>query len=203
MRYTFQNNYFSSPDAEVLYAIVREFRPKNIVEVGSGNSTKIMRQAILDGGLDCKLVSIDPEPRIEISDIVDKKIQKKVEDLPASSLLQVFQPDDILFIDSSHFIKTGNDVVFLYLHLLPKLPAGVLIHIHDIFLPYEYPKNWIIQKNLAFTEQYLVQAVLTFGDAFEVLWPGYYLQQTNKNFVTHLPYSAGRLAQSFWLRKVR
>lgn len=200
--YTFHNDYFTSPDTEVLYAIVREFQPSTVVEVGSGNSTKIIRQAILDGGLKTRLISVDPHPRIDISALADEVHRTPLEGLRSPEFLRSLKAGDILFIDSSHVIKTGNDVVFLYLVLLPDLSPGVLIHIHDVFLPYDYPREWVVEKRWGCNEQYLIQALLMFTRTFEVLWAGYFLQHTRPHFARHFPHLNGRMAQSLWLRKV-
>jgi len=199
--YTFVNDYFSSPDAEVLYAMVRKFQPRKVIEVGSGHSTRIIRQAILDGYLNTCLVSIDPYPRREISGLVERFYPKTVETLGDPELFSSLQGNDFLFIDSSHEVRTGNDVVFLYLNIIPELHPGVMIHIHDIFLPYDYPKEWIMQKHWPFTEQYLVQAMLNFSNIFEVLWAGYFLQRTRSDFEKYFPHLNGQTAKSLWLRK--
>jgi predicted O-methyltransferase YrrM len=198
--YEFSNHYFSSPDAEVLYAMVRACQPRTIIEVGSGHSTKISRQAILDGGLSTQLIAIDPDPRVDIDALADELHKQAVETLETNAFDRL-QRGDILFIDSSHEIKPGNDCAFLYLRLMPLLPVGVVIHVHDIFLPFEYPESWIRDQHWPWTEQYLVQAMLMSGDAFEVLWPGYHLQQTCPEFAEWFPHAGNRRAQSFWLRK--
>ena len=90
--------------------------------------------------------------------------------------------NDILFIDSSHQIRIGNDVVKLLLDIIPALKKGVLVHFHDIFLPYDYPRQWIIDNRWEWNEQYLVQAMLQGSVEFEVLWPGHFLQRTFPNF---------------------
>lgn len=199
--YSFRNDYFGSPDTEVLYAIVREIRPSSVVEVGSGHSTRVIRQAIVDGHLDTRLISIDPQPRAGNTGLADTFYRMPVEALGNAELFRSLKAGDILFIDSSHVIKTGNDVVFLYLIALPLLAPGVLIHIHDIFLPYDYPKDWVVEKRWGWNEQYLVQALLTFSSAFKVLWAGYFLQRTRKDFSEHFPHMNGRAAGSLWLRK--
>ncbi|ETW98279.1 MAG: hypothetical protein ETSY1_19350 [Candidatus Entotheonella factor] len=115
--------------------------------------------------------------------------------------LNQLRSGDVLFIDSSHEIGVGNDVIFLYLQLIPRLPQGTLIHIHDIFLPYDYPRSWVIDERWGFTEQYLVQALLTYSDAFEVIWASYYLQQTLPQFAIYFPHAQHRTGKSLWLRK--
>jgi predicted O-methyltransferase YrrM len=202
--YSFSNDYFTSPDAEVAYALVRLLRPKRIIEVGSGNSTHLFREAITDGELNTKLVSVDPSPRREIESVANEVIRRRLEDVPPSDLQDVLQTDDILFIDSSHEIRSGNDVVTLFLNVLPNLGIGVVIHIHDIFLPFEYPREWIIRNslNVNWAEQYLVQAMLQGSDRFEVLWPGHFLQRTLPRFSDHFHYDREGIAKSFWLRKI-
>lgn len=199
--FCFDNGYYSSPDAEVLYCMLRRFQPGKIVEIGCGNSTRISRLAIDDGGLASRLIAIDPLPRADVSGMADEIHRVPAESAQALACLKELVAGDVLFIDSSHAIRPGNDVVTLYLNAIPRLPAGVLIHIHDVFLPYEYPSNWVVAQRWGWTEQYLVQAMLLFGDAFEVLWAGRYLQRTHPEFDRFFPHAAGRLAQSMWLRK--
>lgn len=202
--YSFSNDYFTSPDAEVAYALVRLLQPKRIVEIGSGNSTYLFREAITDGSLNTKLVSIDPSPRREVQSVADQVIRQRLEDIPFSDLQDVLQPNDIVFIDSSHEIRPGNDVVNLFLRVVPELRSGVVIHVHDIFLPFEYPREWIIENtlNVNWAEQYLVQAMLLGSDQFEVLWPGHFLQRTLPNFNDHFGSYPVGIAKSLWLRKM-
>ena len=199
--YSFDNEYFSSPDADVLYTVVREFRPRRVVEVGSGHSTKICRQAAADASLETRITSIDPFPRQEVGALADEVHRTEVERLGDLRPFRSLAENDILFIDSSHVIKTGNDVVFLYLKVIPELAPGVLIHIHDVFLPYDYPEDWVVERRWDWNEQYLVQALLTFSDRFEVVWPGYFLQRTRPDFGRHFPHMTSQLAGSLWLRK--
>lgn len=201
--YSFDNAYFGSPDTEVLYALMDLYRPKRIVEIGSGNSTRVMRQAILDHGLDTKIVSIDPQPRVEVAHLVDEMHRSCIEVLDPEQVAGWLAPGDILFIDSSHLIAVGGDISFLYFHVLPRVKAGVLIHVHDIFLPYEYPKEWVVDLRWRFNEQFLLNAILAWSDTFSILWPGYFLQRADPNFDVLFPHSNGRRAQSFWLRKER
>ena len=202
--YSFSNQYFTSPDAEVAYALVRLLHPKRIVEVGSGNSTYLFREAITDGNLNTKLVSIDPSPRREVQSVADQVIRRRLEDVRSSDLQDVLQSNDILFIDSSHEIRSGNDVVALFLRVVPELRSGVVIHVHDIFLPFEYPREWIVENtlNVNWAEQYLVQAMLQGCDQFEVLWPGHFLQRTLPNFDDYFSGKPVGVAKSLWVRKL-
>jgi hypothetical protein len=202
--YSFSNDYFTSPDAEVAYALIRLFHPRLIVEVGSGNSTYLFREAISDGSLETRVVSIDPSPRRDVESVANQVIRRRLEEVPSSELQDMLQHNDILFIDSSHEIRSGNDVVTLFLSLLPGLRRGVVIHVHDIFLPFEYPCDWIIQNtlNVNWAEQYLVQGMLQGSNQFEVLWPGHFLQRTLSDFGGHFIGKPTGVATSLWLRKL-
>lgn len=201
--YSYLNDYFSSPDAEVGYALVRNLRPHRLIEVGSGNSTLLFRAAIRDGGLSTELVSIDPAPRRAMEHAADRVVKRRLEQVPAGEITNALGANDILFIDSSHDVRTGSDVVELFLNIIPSLKKGVVVHIHDIFLPFEYPRDWIIENRWTWNEQYLVQAVLQDSDRFEVLWPGHYLQRTLFGFAGHFNSAFVGTAASLWLRKAR
>lgn len=199
--FDFANGFYTSPDAEILYAMVQARRPRRIVELGCGNSTKLIRQAIKDGAFACEHVAIDPQPRLEISRLVDVMIQRPIEYADAGARVESLAAGDILFIDTSHEVKPANDVAYIYGRLLDKVRAGVIVHIHDIFLPYEYPRSWVMEVGLKWGEQYLVHAMLMNSANWDVLWPGYYLQRTLAGFAEHFPHLRGGMAQSLWLRK--
>jgi hypothetical protein len=198
--FSYDNEYYPSPDAEVLYAMVRHFRPATIVEIGSGNSTRLIRQAIQDEQGSSRLVCIDPAPRIEVGNLADRLHRRAVEELEPTELAGMLEPGSLLFVDSSHQISPAGDLAFIYFRLLPALPPGVLVHIHDIFLPYEYPRAWVVDNGWGWNEQSLVQAMLAYGSGFEVLWAGHYLQRTLADFAAHFPHTLPRVASSLWLR---
>jgi hypothetical protein len=198
--YTFANDYFTSPDAEVAYAMVRINKPRCIIEVGSGNSTALFRAAIRDGNLATDILSIDPSPRINVKSLADRIIQQRVEKTPPPAIIDALHEGDILFIDSSHEIRSGNDVVHLLLNVVPSLRKGVFIHIHDIFLPFDYPANWMIENQFPWNEQYLVQGLLQGSGEFEVLWPGHFLQRTRPEFRSYFD-AQQQNATSLWLKK--
>jgi Methyltransferase domain len=200
--YNYFNDYFSSPDAEIAYALVRAERPRLIIEVGSGNSTRLFKAAIADGELTTKIVSIDPDPRQDVRGIADRVIAARLEEVPQSEICDTLQSGDILFIDSSHEVRIGNDVLRLLLNVLPALENGALIHLHDIFLPYEYPRRWMIDFLWKWNEQYLVQALLQGSNQFEVIWPAHYLQRTLPDFERYFDHRPQGLAGSLWLRKI-
>jgi predicted O-methyltransferase YrrM len=199
--FSLDNDYFGSPDAEVLYALVRDRGPRTVVEVGSGYSTMLTRQAILDSGHTGRIVSIDPEPRRDVRALVDEFHRTPVESLTCMELFDTLDVGDMLFIDSSHTLRTGGDVAFLYLQVLPRIRPGVLVHIHDVFLPWDYPEEWVVGARWGWNEQYLVQALLQSTHLFEVVWAGHHFQRTNPRFDVHFPLARGRSAKSLWLRR--
>lgn len=212
-QYYVNNSAIESVDGEILYCMIRYFKPKNIFEIGSGNSTYLSAQAILknkekDDSYECELVAIEPYP----NDILrtgfpgfSRLIPKKAQDIPLSEFKKLTE-NDILFIDSSHVLKIGSDVQYEYLEILPRLNKGVIVHLHDIFLPAEYPKEWVLKDYRFWTEQYLLQAFLAFNNHFEVLWAGSYmhLKHPDKLEATFNSYKRiERWPGSFWIRKIK
>lgn len=200
-KFSVKNDYFTSPDAEVLSALVRLIQPDKIVEIGSGNSTRLFRIFVDHFKYKTEIISIDPFPRIDVSQYAHTVVRKKLEEFKNETFFCEMKAGDFLFIDSSHEVKTGNDVVELLINILPRLNPGVVIHIHDIFLPYEYPKEWVLQNRWPWNEQYLVQALLQDSESYEVLWAGHYHQRTMPEFGQYFPLWRGKNASSLWLRK--
>ena len=160
-----RNPYFPTPDAELYGAMLLRWKPHLVTEVGSGFSTAVARVAIDRGGLDCVLRVIDPEPRISVDDLADDVERVPVE---RSSLVGAGVPEhSLLFIDSSHVVRSGGDAPFLYCELLPSLPPNVLVHVHDVFLPYDYPPVYVRR---GYNEQYLLHALLANNHLLEVLF---------------------------------
>lgn len=179
--YYVNNRVFESVDGEILYCMIRRFKPRRLIEIGSEFSTRLIVQSILKNKEEndqygCHLTTIDPFSRGIVRDGFPhfsslQLISKKVQDIPLSEF-STLSENDILFIDTSHVLKTGGDVAYEYLEILPRLKKGVVIHIHDIFLPAEYPKTWLFDSNFFFNEQYLLQAFLAFNNSFEVCGRG-------------------------------
>jgi len=206
----FGNGAFEAVDAEVLYCMVRHFKPSRIIEIGSGFSTLLFIKAIEANReqerRESSLTVIDPyPPKVIKSDIpcLTNLIPREVQELDLDFFEQL-ESGDILFIDSSHVVKIGGDVNYLYLDVLPRIKEGVIIHAHDIFLPSEYPERWVLSEHRFWTEQYLLQAFLTYSSAFEVLWGGSYMatnypQELKATFPS---YNEGITQPgSFWMRK--
>jgi hypothetical protein len=153
------NPWFTGLDAVALYGFIRAERPRLYLEIGSGTSTKFARLAATDGQLATRIVSIDPQPRAEIDRLCDRVIRSPLEDAPPT-VFEMLQPGDVLFMDGSHRVFTNSDTVVFFLEVLPKLPAGVFVHVHDIFLPYDYPPDW---NGRFYSEQYLLAAMFLSG----------------------------------------
>ncbi|MBO9384354.1 MAG: class I SAM-dependent methyltransferase [Roseiflexus sp.] len=201
--YYFNNIWFGPVDGSILYGVIRHFRPNHIIEIGSGFSTHLMRRAITDGSLPTRVTSIDPEPRIDIHLVADTILPLRVEELNVHDIVDRLNEGDILFIDSSHMIVSGGDVPFLFLEVLPRLRPGVLIHVHDIFFPYDYPEEWVCVLRRGWNEQYLVHAFLAFNAAFHILWSGSYMWNKQREaLVKALPDDINAQgAGSLWLQR--
>jgi len=203
--YYFENEFFGQMDAIVYYSMIREYSPKRIIEVGSGFSTMIASQAATKNKT-TKITSIEPYPN-EILKSGLPNLEKLVQDFVQNVGLKEFkklQNNDILFIDTSHIIGIESDVNYLILHVIPELNPGVLIHIHDFFFPYEYHKEWVLDRKLFWNEMYLVWAFLISNHDYEILLSNYYLIKNHFNiyqrsfpFVKKTTSGAG----SLWLRK--
>jgi predicted O-methyltransferase YrrM len=169
------NDQFPPHDAAVLYAMVRLLRPTRIVEIGSGWSTTVTAAAIEDGGLTTKLTCIEPYPRDflrSMGDVLTLR-EERVELTPASVFAEL-EAGDLCFIDSSHVVKTGSDVVHELLEVVPRLTDGVVVHMHDVFIPEDYPRGWV-ENGFNWNEQYLLQAYLVGNTRAEVLLMNHHL----------------------------
>lgn len=166
------NPFFSGLDAASLVCFVLETRPQVYLEIGSGNSTKFARYAIKLDGLRTKIISLDPQPRAEIDALCDEVCRMRLED-STHQIFSVLQAGDILFFDGSHRIFTNSDVAVFFLEILPSLPPGILVHIHDIFLPLDYPPEW---NDRFYSEQYILAAMLLCRNRpFDIVLPNCYV----------------------------
>lgn len=212
--YFINNGAFGLVSAAVLHGMIRHFSPRTIIEVGSGNSTYVSARASLMNEADghpTKLIAIEPYPNRVLKKGfpgLAKLVRKKVEQVGVDFFSKL-EAGDILFIDSSHVVRMGGDVNLLFLEVLPVLKKGVVVHIHDIFLPHHYPKDWVLRKQNFWTEQYLLQAFLIGNRDFEVLWCGSYVYSKHpEKLKSAFPPPAGLgfgdnyFSSSFWMRKV-
>lgn len=167
------NGYYESGDADLLYAMVRHCKPARIVEVGAGFSSWVTALACEQNereGFSVTYLSVDPESRTSMPDSLrapDRQFSSPVQDMDLE-VFQDLQANDILFIDSSHSVKLGSDVNHLILKVMPHLRSGVLVHFHDIFFPWHYPRHWFLRGTFL-AEQYLLQGYLSGNRAYEVV----------------------------------
>ena len=181
------NGWLPGLDTLSLYGFLARMKPGTYMEIGSGNSTKVARQAINDHQLATKIFSVDPQPRAEIDGICDHVFWQPLEDCDPSIFMKL-QAGDVLFFDGSHRTLQNSDVTTFFLDILPQLPRGVLIGIHDIFLPYDYPAEWLDRY---YSEQYMLAAWLL-GDAgrsVRIELPCFYAAHTG---------ISNRVLQSVW-----
>lgn len=170
--YYFGNDAFDAGDAEFWYNLIRAIKPKRIIEIGSGHSTKMARLAIManiheDATYACQHICIEPYEMPWLEKLGIEVIRKPVEEVDPS-FFDVLEENDILFIDSSHMIRPQGDVLYEYLELLPRLKSGVIVHVHDIFSPYDYPE-WMTEDMLLWNEQYLLEAFLTQNSEWSII----------------------------------
>ena len=197
------NRLFERADALVAYCMVRHFQPRLIIEVGSGFSSLVLGDAAAKNG-SSGLICIEPFPREFLRKGfrgLRSLIEKKVQDIEPQFFSQL-ESGDILFIDSSHTVKIGGDVNYLFLEVLPRLKPGVIVHVHDIFLPFEYRRDWVLDEFRFWTEQYLLQAFLMFNPEFEVLMANSYLNQYHQEDIkAAFPDLSSWGGGSFWMRR--
>lgn len=170
-RFFTENSQFAWLDARTLFVLLRAWRPRRIIEVGSGFSSLLIADVNRRWFEErIHFTCIEPYPRpfltAKIAGI-SRLIETPVQSVPLTEF-GALDAGDILFIDSSHVSKTGSDVNFLYFQVLPLLKAGVHIHIHDIFLPHDYPPDWVIAERRSWNEQYIVQALLMYSSGFRI-----------------------------------
>ena len=196
----FGQDWFPRLDAAAAYAIVRSERPRTIIEVGSGHSTRFLAQAVADGGFRSDMTCIDPQPRAPLGGLKLRHAARQFG--PADSVVAAdLAAGDVLFVDSSHVAMPGTEVDRLLLDVLPRLRAGVLVHFHDIFLPDGYPKAWA-RRN--YNEQLPIGTLLQ-GGAFALVFASRFVAcHTNLltgSLVESLPLGPGVPEASLWLRK--
>ena len=167
------NDQFGVLDAPTLFVFLRKLRPKRVIEIGSGFSSLLIadvNERFLEGS--CEFTCIEPYPRNFLRQGVrgiSRLLVERVQRVDPQEFKQL-AAGDILFIDSSHVSKTGSDVNFLFFEILPLLKPGVLVHVHDIFLPLEYPRQWVIGDNRSWNEQYVLQALLMYSTRFQIMF---------------------------------
>jgi hypothetical protein len=201
-RYTPDNPMYGAADGAVYRAMLRHLRPARILEIGSGHTTALALDTAEEAGLTGpELTCVEPYPERLLSLLRDGDpvtlVRRPVQDVPLDRYAEL-GPGDVLFIDSTHVAKAGSDVVWLYLQVLPRLAAGVVVHIHDVFWPFEYPEAWL-REGRDWTENYLLHAFLVGNASWEVLLFSSWLWKEHPSLVPAT--MRNEEPGSIWLRK--
>jgi predicted O-methyltransferase YrrM len=209
-RFYLHNRRFGAVDAEVAYGMVRRHRPRRVIEIGAGQSTLLLLEALRANereGAEGTLLAIEPYPDEYVRHAAaDPRLTLEATPLQALplSLFAGLGEGDVVFIDSTHVCRIGSDVQHELLEVLPRLAPGVLVHLHDIFLPAEYPREWVTRFHRFWNEQYVLQAFLAFNRAFEVVWGSslMHLRHPDRLAAAIASYDpATQHPASFWLRR--
>jgi hypothetical protein len=209
--FSYKNDFFGPGDAEALYSMIRHFKPRRIVEIGCGQSTLVAHFAIHDATAQdsqyrCRHICYEPYENPWLEDL-GVEIKREPIERADLALFRSLSPGDIVFIDSSHTLRPMGDVEFEYLHILPILPKGVIVHVHDIFSPRDYPAKWLKEDRRFWNEQYLLETFLSFNKEFEIICSLNHLMNLGSSqFKAAFPILAERgpvpFVGSFWFRRV-
>lgn len=208
LRYFFENQSYSYSDAIFLYCMIRHIRPKKIVEVGSGYSSCAIldtNELFFDNKISCTF--IDPYPKLLLSLINDSDkdrieiIPKRLQDIGVEKF-SILSAEDMIIIDSTHVSKVDSDVNYIFFKLLPHITPGIYIHFHDIFYPFEYPKEWIYEGK-AFNEDYILRAFLQHNKAFKIIIFNHFLECFHREyFLKEMPLCMKNCGGSIWIKKI-
>ncbi|MBX2964252.1 MAG: class I SAM-dependent methyltransferase [Cyclobacteriaceae bacterium] len=209
LQYYYDNGSFGAGDAEFYYSLIRLVKPKRIIEVGSGFSTRVAIAAVrensrTDSAHVCEITCIEPYEMPWLEQTGVKLLRTKVEEL-SPDIFDPLEDGDILFIDSSHIIRPGGDVVTIILDVLPRLKRGVYVHFHDIFIPDDYPVAWLRDDFRMWNEQYILEAFMIDNNLFEVICMMNFLRKNHfeilKSVFPVLEKQPDREPGSFWVRR--
>jgi hypothetical protein len=204
-RYCLDNPQFAWLDARALFVMLRTLRPARMIEVGCGHSSLLtadVNTRWLAGGME--FTCIEPYPPAFLGQPIagiTRLLPQRVQDVPLAEFARL-GAGDVLFIDSSHVAKTGSDVNHLYFEVVPRLQPGVVIHIHDIFLPDDYPKDWVLKERRSWNEQYLVRALLMWSKGLEVVFGCSYAMRRHTELVARALGGTVMGGGSLWLRRI-
>jgi predicted O-methyltransferase YrrM/uncharacterized coiled-coil protein SlyX len=209
LRYYFENDWYSYTDAIVLYGMIRRLSPRRIIEIGSGFSSCVIldtNDLFFENRIECQFIEPEPQRLLTLLRENEKDrirlYENRLQDLEAGIFSQL-EENDILFIDSSHVLKTGSDVNMLLREILPTLQRGVWIHFHDIFFPFEYPRDWVYEGR-SWNEVYALRSFLQFNEVFSIRFFSDYLTRFHKeHLISKMPLCARHSGGNIWLRKDR
>lgn len=206
MRYYFLNDYYSYTDSITLFGMILKFRPSKIIEIGSGFSSAVMldtNELFFDNKI--LLTFIDPyihrlTSLLKNDDVNNCSIIKNRIQVVALEEFSKLKTNDILFVDTTHVCKTGSDLNFILFEILPILSSGVIIHFHDIFYPFEYPKEWIYE-GYNWNEDYLLKSFLMYNNSFEILFFADYMHKFHSELFKTMPLTLKNTGANLWIRK--
>ena len=208
LRYYFENGNYEYGDGTILYSMIRTLNPKKIIEVGSGFTSALMMDTnnlFFENNIELTFIEPYPERLYSLMSEKDKinneVIVKVVQDVNLEKFKEL-EPNDILFIDSSHIVKTGSDVQHLLFEILPLIKSGVYVHFHDIFYPFEYPKEWILNNRWNWNEDYFLRAFLMYNNQFKIVLFSTYLYEYHKKLFDNMPTINKNIGASIWLKKI-
>ncbi len=174
---TWNNGFLPALDIIGIYTLLTEYKPQKYIEIGSGNSTKVAYKAKLEQNLNTEIISIDPMPRVEIDSLANKVIRKPFEEIDFN-FFEELNENDILFVDNSHRILPNSDSMVFFLEIFPKLKKGVIVHVHDIYLNYDYPQ---FMCDRFYSEQYgLAMYLLANPQKYKTILPNYFISEDNE-----------------------
>jgi hypothetical protein len=206
VRFYFDNDQFPETDAIFLYCMLRDLSPQRLIEVGAGFSSCVTldtNERFLDSGMDVTVIDPNPARLLSLIEPEDRErfrlIPRPLQSVPLEEFERL-EPDDVLFIDSSHVSKLGSDVNYVFFEILPRLATGVVVHFHDILYPFEYPLKWF-EEGRAWSEAYLLRAFLEYNQAFEILLFNDMVDVLSPQRLSHDFPLCTKSSGSIWLRK--
>jgi len=206
-RYAFDNPSYSWGDASILHAMIRQHMPRRIVEIGCGWSSACILDTVERHCDSTRLTFIDPYPALLHTLVGNTKLDHEIIELPIQKVpgtaFETIGSGDILFIDSTHVLRTGSDVCFELFEILPRLAHGALVHIHDMFWPFEYPRDWVLQDKRSWNELYAIRAFLSNNDKWEVIFFNDYFANMERSLVqATYPDFLRNTGGALWLRRI-
>ncbi len=201
-RFYFENPFFGCHDASILFSMLLEFRPRRVIEIGCGHSSRLLldtNERFFKGATE--LTFIDPSLDSGLESLKARRICTPAQDIPLATFEQLSK-NDILFLDSSHISKTGSDVNYFVFEILPVLKPGVLVHIHDIFYAFEYLEEWVLKEKRSWNEAYLIRAFLQYNSAFEIVyWNNFAWHRLREDLARQMPLCLENEGGSIWLMR--
>jgi hypothetical protein len=189
------------------YCLIRHLKPKRVIEVGCGFSSRVATLACRknrEEGHSTECLFIEPYPAewLKVFKLSGTLLVKKIEEVPLATF-QNLEAGDMLFIDTTHIIKAQSDCCYELLEVIPSLRPGVWIHVHDIFTPYDYPEEWLLDQLRSFNEQYAFECLLSNSEGLEVMLPLYLLWKDHRAALDELMSKSAARPAAFWVRKTR